>query len=90
MNDSTSATSQGVPARDEAANELPPEHDGTPMPPLAAVFDHLPDPRRQNRNKLHLLSDILTIATCAVIGGAETWDAIALFGRCKEAFLAIP
>jgi predicted transposase YbfD/YdcC len=54
--------------------------------PLAAVFEDLPDPRRQTRNKRHRLTDVLTIATCAVISGAETWDAIALFGRCKEGF----
>jgi predicted transposase YbfD/YdcC len=54
--------------------------------PLAAVFDDLPDPRRETKNKLHRLTDILTIATGAVIGGAETWDGIALFGQCKEAF----
>jgi hypothetical protein len=54
--------------------------------PLAAVFDDPPDPRRETKNKLHSLTDILTIATCAVIGGAETWDGVALFGHCKEAF----
>jgi hypothetical protein len=40
--------------------------------PLTAVFDGLPDPRRQTKNKLHRLADILVIATCAVIGGAES------------------
>lgn len=57
-----------------------------PALPLTAVFADLPDPRRDTENKRHLLSDVLVVATCAVIGGAETWDAIALFGRCKEAF----
>ena len=57
-----------------------------PALPLTAVFADLPDPRRETENKRHLLSDVLVVATCAVIGGAETWDAIALFGRCKEAF----
>jgi predicted transposase YbfD/YdcC len=57
-----------------------------PSLPLAAVFADLPDPRRETENKRHALSDILVLATCAVIGGAETWDAIALFGRCKEPF----
>jgi predicted transposase YbfD/YdcC len=58
------------------------------MPPLpfAAVFDGLPDPRRQTRNKLHRLTDILVIATCAVIGGAESWEAIAAYGRTKAEF----
>ena len=44
------------------------------MPPLpiTAIFADLPDPRRETANKLHHLSDILVIATCAVIGGAES------------------
>ena len=43
------------------------------MPPLpiTAVFDELPDPRRETANKLHRLADILTIATCAIIAGAD-------------------
>lgn len=53
--------------------------------PLVAVFTDLTDPRR-DRNKLHSLSDILVIATCAVIGGADSWEAIATYGRSKEAF----
>src|SRR3954452_8958174 len=57
----------------------------TPMP-LTAVFDDLPDPRRDTRNKLHRLTDILTIATCAVISGAESWEAIAEYGRTKADF----
>lgn len=58
------------------------------MPPLpiVCVFAELPDPRRETENKLHRLTDILTIATCAVIGGADTWDAIAEFGSTKQAF----
>jgi predicted transposase YbfD/YdcC len=57
-----------------------------PPLPLPVVFDDLPDPRRQTKNKLHPLTDILTIATCAVIAGAESWDDIAEYGRTKEAF----
>jgi predicted transposase YbfD/YdcC len=54
--------------------------------PITAVFDDIPDPRRDTANKRHHLTDILTIATCAVIGGCETWEAIAEYGRTKEAF----
>src|SRR3954469_13526032 len=57
-----------------------------PTLPITAIFDDLPDPRRETANKLHSLTDILTIATCAVIGGAESWEAIAEYGRTKEAF----
>src|SRR3954463_5007307 len=57
-----------------------------PPLPLTTVFDDLTDPRRATRNKLHRLTDILTIATCAVIGGGGSWEAIAEYGRTKEAF----
>lgn len=62
--------------------------------PLLCVFAGLPDPRRETENKLHRLEDILVIATCAVMSGAEGWDAIHEYGRTKEAFfrrfLALP
>jgi predicted transposase YbfD/YdcC len=54
--------------------------------PLAAVFAEVPDPRRETANKLHALTDILTLATCAVIGGADTWDDIHEYADCKEDF----
>ena len=54
--------------------------------PITAVFDDLPDPRRETANTLHRLTDVLTVATCAVLGGADTWDAIAAYGEAKEAF----
>ena len=57
-----------------------------PVLPLTAVFDDLPDPRRDTANKLHALTDLLAIATCAVIGGAESWEAIAEYGRTKADF----
>src|SRR3954447_10175320 len=42
----------------------------------------------------HRLLDILVIAVCAVLGEAEMFEDIALYGRCKEAwlrgFLALP
>ena len=52
-----------------------------PPLPLTSVFDDLPDPRRDTRNKLHRLTDVLVITTCALIGGAESWEAIAEYGR---------
>ena len=58
------------------------------MQPLSitGVFDTVTDPRRDTENKLHHLTDILAITTRAVVGGAETWEAIAEFGRTKESF----
>jgi hypothetical protein len=43
--------------------------------PITAVFDALPDPRRETENELHRLTDVPAIATCAVICGADGWDA---------------
>ena len=56
-------------------------------------FADLDDPRI-DRTKLHSLHDILVIAICAVICGADTWDDIEWFGKSKEAwfrtFLELP
>ena len=46
----------------------------------------LKDPRL-NRRKRHLLLDILTIAVCAVIAGANTWPDIETFGRRRHDWL---
>lgn len=54
--------------------------------PITAVCDELPDPRRETANKLHRLTDLLTIATGTVIGGADSGEAIAAYGRTKESF----
>lgn len=51
----------------------------------ARIIDHfasLPDPR-VDRTKAHGLTDILTIAICAVIGGANDWVAVEEFGQSK-------
>ena len=57
-----------------------------PPLPLTDVFADLLDPRRETATTLPHLTDILTIATCAVLGGAESWAAIAEDGRTKEPF----
>jgi predicted transposase YbfD/YdcC len=53
---------------------------------LTAVFADLTDPRRDTKNKIHPLTDILVIATCAVIAGADGWEEVAEYGRSKEEF----
>jgi len=64
--------------------------------PAATIMEHfqsLPDPR-VDRTKEHCLTDILTIAICAVTAGADSWVAVERFGHAKEAwlqtFLALP
>jgi predicted transposase YbfD/YdcC len=60
---------------------------------LARYFADLPDPRL-DRTKKHALVDILVIALCAVLGGADTWEEVEAFGRSKrgwlQQFLALP
>src|SRR5579884_1352492 len=67
--------------------------EASPLLALSEHFAHLEDPRVE-RTKLHRLLDIVVIALCAVIAGAETWDDIALFGETKRTwfatFLALP
>jgi predicted transposase YbfD/YdcC len=50
-------------------------------------FAKLTDPRTTYTCR-HSLSDVLVIALCAVLGGADSWDAIALFGRSKRGWFA--
>jgi predicted transposase YbfD/YdcC len=49
-------------------------------------FRKLKDPRRAHR-RLHLLHDIIVIALCAVIAGAQDWQEIETFGRKRLAWL---
>jgi predicted transposase YbfD/YdcC len=48
-------------------------------------FSELEDPRRYNRR--HYLREILVIAICAAIGGADGWADVALFGESKVEWL---
>ena len=48
-------------------------------------FGTLDDPR-QAMNQDHLFLDILVIAICAIIAGADDWEAVADFGRAKAAW----
>jgi predicted transposase YbfD/YdcC len=50
---------------------------------LLRAFAPLKDPR-MNRTKKHSLCDILAIAICAVICGADGWVQVQEFGDCKK------
>jgi predicted transposase YbfD/YdcC len=54
---------------------------------LVRHFGGLKDPRLKRR-RLHNLCDLIAIALCAVIGGAESWEDVAEYGRTKKAWLA--
>jgi predicted transposase YbfD/YdcC len=53
---------------------------------IRRFFLPLRDPRRQHRRK-HLLIDIVVIALCAVISGADDWQQVVAFGRRRLAWL---
>jgi predicted transposase YbfD/YdcC len=53
---------------------------------LAHHFAELTDPRI-DRSRLHELIDIVAIAICAVVAGAESWDDIEDFGKAKHTWL---
>lgn len=61
----------------------------TEQPSLSLLhhFRDLPDPRVE-RTREHLLLDILAIAVCAVIGGADDWVAIETFAQAKHDWFA--
>ena len=56
-----------------------------PLQQLRARFAALDDPRVE-RTKAHHLLDILTIALCAVLCGADNWVEIETFGHANRAF----
>src|SRR3954469_14767907 len=53
---------------------------------IAHHFAGVTDPRI-DRSRLHELLDIITIAICAVVAGADSWDDIEDFGTVKHAWL---
>ncbi|HYA99851.1 MAG TPA: ISAs1 family transposase [Ktedonobacteraceae bacterium] len=53
---------------------------------LETIFAHVEDPRME-RTKLHRLRDIIIIAICGVICGADGWVGIEEFGKAKEEWL---
>jgi predicted transposase YbfD/YdcC len=53
---------------------------------IPRYFRKLKDPRRAHR-RLHLLQDIVVVALCAVIAGAQDWQEIETFGRKRADWL---
>jgi predicted transposase YbfD/YdcC len=60
---------------------------------ILAKFENLTDPRVE-RTKEHLLLDMISIALCAAICGADSWVDVEKFGHAKQdwfrRFLALP
>jgi predicted transposase YbfD/YdcC len=63
-----------------------------PVVTIIGYFAEVDDPREDNRR--HLLLDIIVMAICAAICGADTWTDVELFGKSKEkwfrGFLELP
>jgi predicted transposase YbfD/YdcC len=53
---------------------------------IPKYFAKLKDPRRPHR-RLHHLQDVIVIALCAVLAGAQDWQEVELFGRQRRAWL---
>jgi predicted transposase YbfD/YdcC len=73
----------------DAASASPAHHPGS-------ILDHfadLPDPRRE-QGRIHRLDEIVFIATCAVLCGADNWVQIADYAHSKidwlKTFLTLP
>ena len=60
--------------------------DRSPQTSIEMYFGSLPDPRVE-RTRAHRLTDLLTIALCAILCGANDWVAVETFGQAKAAWL---
>ncbi len=52
---------------------------------MESIFAQVEDPRME-RTRLHRLRDIIILAICGVLCGADGWVEIEEFGKAKEAF----
>jgi predicted transposase YbfD/YdcC len=59
--------------------------EGRPQTGIAAYFAELEDPRWYNSR--HRLLDILVIAICAAVCGADGWEDVELYGEAKQEWL---
>jgi predicted transposase YbfD/YdcC len=55
---------------------------------IKQFFARLPDPRRRRTRVAHPLVNLVVMALCGVIAGADTWEEIARFARMRRAWLA--
>lgn len=62
-------------------------------PSLIEHLKKVPDPPVKHSRR-HALMDILVIALCATVGGADDWVQVVLFGQAKQdwfsSFLELP
>lgn len=51
------------------------------------IFKQLQDPR-SSRNQKHLFIDIIILAVCGILCGAENWVEVAFYAECRKDFFA--
>jgi predicted transposase YbfD/YdcC len=68
------------------ASSPPPPPPSGPLD-IARAFASVPDPRHPKFPGLHRFEDVLLVALCAVLSGAESWEAVVQFGRPREGWL---
>ena len=56
-----------------------------PQKTIESFFETIEDPR--HHNKLHKLIDVIIIAICAVVAGADTYEQIENFGKKRKKWL---
>ncbi|MCB0181806.1 MAG: transposase family protein [Anaerolineae bacterium] len=56
-----------------------------PTASIEEYFDEMADPRVEYLVH-HQLIDIITIALCAIIAGADTWTEVSQFGKEKQSW----
>ena len=59
-----------------------------PTASIKVHFSQLPDPRTDENRIRHQLLDMVVIAICAVICGADSWVAVESFGHAKSKWLS--
>jgi predicted transposase YbfD/YdcC len=76
---------------------MTPDRDATPLPlDPASILEHfalLPDPRREH-GQVHRLDEVVFMAICGVLCGADSWQEIADYSESKldwlSTFLSLP
>jgi len=70
----------------ERESKLSEPDENSPIHPIIKYFSKIEDTRVVGRSD-HLLIEVIVIAVCAAISGANTWVDVANFGKAKEDWL---
>lgn len=55
---------------------------------IQRFFRRLPDPRRRRTRILHPLLNLVVMAVCAIVAGADNWEEIARFAKMRRVWFA--